>query len=356
MGDEYPSDKRYEASPDAEAAPKDDAVTSVPQSEPHSHSHPHPHPQPVSPPATEPQAQLVPRPRLWPLLVVVLASAVSFLIVSGISLFIAQLLVTGQVATTREAALQAAEMIKQSRLAFSITVILPQIALVMPAVIAALLSPDRFAPRMGLVAGRWPMWAWFAAAAATPLVGMASGVFVSLFLEESTALKQTSELLRTMGSDGFLIPLALLIGGMPAICEELLFRGYLQNRLTRRLPPITGIVIASAVFAIFHMDPVHIVAVFPIGLWMGWLSFRSGSLYPAMIAHLVNNVLAVTVVVLNPQESAGAFALPAMFASLFMLGAGVLGLAGVAAAAYFFPPPVPARLLRAEAVSDAGLA
>ncbi len=298
----------------------------------------------------------VQQPRVWPILVVLLASAVSFLVGSGFSLLLAEVLVTGTIPTDREAAVQALELVKNSRLGFSITVVGPQIALVLPAILAALLSPKPFRQRLGLVRGHWPLWSWFAAAAATPLVGMVVGLIVGMFLKESESLKEMSDLFRSIGTGGFLFPLAMMIGGMPAICEELLFRGYVQSRLTKRLPPIVAIGIASAVFAVFHLDPVHVVAVFPIGVWMGWLSFRSGSIFPAMLAHLINNVLAVLTVVLNPAEHVDTLALPAAFAMLFILAAGLLGLAGVVTAVCFFPPPSPDNDLPAGTVTDAGLA
>lgn len=307
-------------------------------------------------PPPSPVSWSVDRPRVWPILVVMLASAVSFLVGSGFSLLLAEVVVTGSLPTSRESAIEALELIKDSRLGFSITVIGPQIALVLPAIVAAVLSPKPFRRRLGLVRGHWPLWGWFAAVAATPLVGMVVGVLVGMFLTESESLKEMSDLFRRIGSGGFLFPLAMMIGGMPAICEELLFRGYVQSRLTKRFPPIAGIFMASAVFAIFHLDPVHVVAVFPIGVWMGWLSFRSGSIFPAMLAHLINNVLAVVTVVLNPAEHVDTLALPAAFAMLFILAAGVLGLAGVVTAVLFFPPPLPDNELPAGTVSDAGLA
>ncbi len=312
-------------------------------------------PSEVAPPAVNqpppPPSQLPPAPRIWPVFLVVLASIISFLMGSVIAVVLGQWIATGTVATTQEASLKAMEMIKESRLAFSITVIVPQIALVIPALLAALLSPRGFRQRMKLVRGHWPLWGWFAAAAATPLVGLVASVLVGLFLTQSESLKEMTEMFRKLGQSGFLLPLALMIGGMPAICEELLFRGYVQSRLTRRWGAGLGIVVASAVFAVFHLDPIHVLAVFPIGLWMGWLSFRSGSIIPAMAAHLINNVLSVVSIVLDPSETPDALAAPAALAMVVILGAGLLGIAGVAAAAVFFPAP-PAKETVAPSSQD----
>ncbi|QDS92327.1 CAAX amino terminal protease self- immunity [Roseimaritima multifibrata] len=277
-------------------------------------------------------------PRIWPVILVVLASILTFIMGTGIAILAGQWIATGSVATTQAEAIKAMGAIKDSRWAFTLTVVLPQIALVVPAVVASLLSPRGFRQRLRLVRGNWPWWGWLAAALATPLVGLVASIGAGMFLEESEALKEMTKMFRELGRSGFLIPLALMIGGMPAICEEFLFRGYIQTRLNRRWGPTIGILVASTIFAIFHLDPVHAIGVFPIGLWMGWLAYRSGSIIPAMIAHMINNVLAVVGVVVDPSESPEAFAVPIAIVAILILGGGFIGMIGVTAATFFFPP------------------
>ena len=227
----------------------------------------------------------------------------------------------------------------QSRLGLLVVVVLPQAALAVPPVVAALLSSQPARRRLGLVRGRWPWPAWIAAAVAAPLVGMISGVIVSLFLEQSAQLEEMSKIFRGHGRSGFLIPLALMIGATPAVCEELLFRGYLQNRLTASLGPLFGVVLASLVFAVFHLDFVHVVAVFPLGLFLGWVTWHSGSLIPAMMAHFVNNTVSVVAVVLAPGGEPDMLALPGILFSLAVLGLGLLGLATVTVTALAYGRP-----------------
>ena len=206
-----------------------------------------------------------------------------------------------------------------------------------------LCHPSKLAERLGLVRGHWPVWTWFAAAAATPLVGLVSSVVVGQFLSESASLKMMSEVFREHGQSGFLIPLAMMIGATPAICEELLFRGYVQTRLTRSAGPILGIVIASMLFAAFHMDIVHVIAVLPLGLFLGWVSYRSGSLFPAIIGHFVNNVVSVFAVVYAPEGQTDVLALPAIVVSISIIGLGMMGMAVVITASVLYgrPDPVP---------------
>ncbi len=231
------------------------------------------------------------------------------------------------------------EVVSQSRIGLFIVVVIPQIALLIPSLVAATLSPVPTRQRLSLVRGHWPLWAWVAAAAATPLVGMIAGLVVGLFMEESHTLKQMSSIFRDHGQNGFLIPLALMIGGTPAICEELLFRGYVQTRLTRSLGPVVGIGIASFLFAIFHLDLVHVVAVFPLGLFLGWITWQSGSIFPAMMAHFVNNVISVILVVLAPEADVDVLALPAITFTLAILGMGIMGMAAVSVASVVYGSP-----------------
>jgi hypothetical protein len=69
---------------------------------------------------------------------------------------------------------------------------------------------------------------------------------------------------------------------------------------------VFAILITSVVFAAFHMDLVHSTAVVAIGIYLGWLSWASGSIFPAMIAHFVNNFLSVAAVVFLPESAIGA--------------------------------------------------
>lgn len=278
-------------------------------------------------------------------LLVVAVSGVVFLVTSGIVLFAAVLVSAGfDPSVLRDPARvrDALEQVTASRIGFLVMVVVPQLTLIAPAVGAAALSRAPILSRLGLVGGHWPWWAWGAAAISAPLVGMISGVVVDLFMDQSPQLEQMSEIFREHGRTGFLIPLALLIGLTPAVCEELLFRGFLQTGLTRSLGPVGGIGVASVLFAVFHFDPVHVISVFPIGLYLGWVSWRSGSLFPAMLAHFVNNFVSVLAVVFAPEGETDVLALPSAIFSLGILTAGALGLAAVAAASVWYGRPDPA--------------
>ena len=80
---------------------------------------------------------------------------------------------------------------------------------------------------------------------------------------------------------------------LPAIFEELAFRGVLQPLLIRATGhAFWGIVLASIIFSAIHFQFYGFLPRVLLGALFGWLAYRSGSLLPGMLAHFVNNALA----------------------------------------------------------------
>ena len=63
--------------------------------------------------------------------------------------------------------------------------------------------------------------------------------------------------------------------------------------------------LTTVLFALYHMDPIHVVSLLPTAVFLGWLRWASGSLWPPILAHFVNNAVAVGVVQIMPGESLG---------------------------------------------------
>ncbi len=76
---------------------------------------------------------------------------------------------------------------------------------------------------------------------------------------------------------------------LPGVAEELLFRGVFQGSLRRG---VFAIVVAGSAFALFHVDPVHVAGVLPLGLFLSWVAYRTSTLV-TIFAHVANNSLAV---------------------------------------------------------------
>ncbi|MGB7347125.1 MAG: type II CAAX endopeptidase family protein, partial [Pirellulaceae bacterium] len=277
-----------------------------------------------------------PRPRWWTSIAVAGIALTLCIAISTVMIFVAMIVVTGERNPRQLANPKMLATIMESRLGFCMVVIPPQLMLLVPSVIAAMLSPVALRKRLSLVKGHWPVWTWVAVAAAAPLVGLISSVILGQFMTESDSLKMMSDVFRDHCNTGFLLPLALIIGMTPAVCEEILFRGYVQTRLTRSFSPAVGVTIASMMFAAFHMDFVHCVAVLPLGFFLGFVVARSGSLFPAMFAHFVNNAIAVVGVAFAPEGNTDVLALPAVMISLSIMAAGMIGCGAVVFASIYY--------------------
>ena len=75
------------------------------------------------------------------------------------------------------------------------------------------------------------------------------------------------------------------------LMEELFFRGVFWKLLERFSNETYAFFLTSILFAFAHVDPEHIVGVFPIGLYIGWLRLRSNSIFPSILSHITNNTI-----------------------------------------------------------------
>ena len=85
-----------------------------------------------------------------------------------------------------------------------------------------------------------------------------------------------------------------VLGLLAPIAEELVFRGLLYGWLAGRWSNLVAFVLSSLAFAAAHTEPLHILMVLPLGFWFGWLRWRTGSLVPTIVAHIINNTIAVS--------------------------------------------------------------
>lgn len=104
-----------------------------------------------------------------------------------------------------------------------------------------------------------------------------------------TGSPATSEMLPSGGPELLVQFLALCV--MPAIAEELLFRGAFQG-LMRPCGSAAAIFAPALLFGVLHLDLAQGLTAFACGVFLGWLAERSGSILPGMLLHLVNNTLA----------------------------------------------------------------
>ena len=78
---------------------------------------------------------------------------------------------------------------------------------------------------------------------------------------------------------------------MAPLCEEILFRGILQDALTAKYGPLRGILTAAAVFGAIHLIPQQVVNAFFVGIVLGYIYYRTRSLVPVILIHALNNAV-----------------------------------------------------------------
>ena len=87
----------------------------------------------------------------------------------------------------------------------------------------------------------------------------------------------------------------VLVCLLPGITEEIAFRGLIQHWLHTVLRPWRAIMLASALFTALHLSVVSAPYIFLLGMLLGWVKWKSRSLYPSILMHIVHNWIAVTV-------------------------------------------------------------
>ena len=125
------------------------------------------------------------------------------------------------------------------------------------------------------------------------------------------------DLTRTEGA----IDVALLIVGgvvLAAVCEEILFRGLILQLLARRGRWLGAIAVTAMLFSAFHLNPVAFVPIAIVGAYLGMLVWRSGSIFPAIVAHASNNLVAFAALpaVSEPTEATVSATLVAVVSGL----------------------------------------
>lgn len=91
------------------------------------------------------------------------------------------------------------------------------------------------------------------------------------------------------GPELFLQFIALCV--LPAVTEELFFRGALQG-LLRPCGSAAAIFGPALLFSLLHLDAIQGLTALVCGVFLGWLAERSGSILPGILLHFVNNCLA----------------------------------------------------------------
>jgi membrane protease YdiL (CAAX protease family) len=143
------------------------------------------------------------------------------------------------------------------------------------------------------------------------IIIIAGGIFINLIVfltkmiplpESLASLRHTQEatekLIQAFFSKNSWTHFAILLivlAALPAIAEELFFRGVIQTLLQRTALGATGaIIISSLSFSLMHLEFDNFFAIWFMGIVLGYLYFITQNLWISIIAHFINNALMIS--------------------------------------------------------------
>jgi membrane protease YdiL (CAAX protease family) len=105
---------------------------------------------------------------------------------------------------------------------------------------------------------------------------------------------QVEAIMQLRGIGDYLLGIVIM-AFLPALCEETLFRGGLQNFLARSTRnPWLSIIIVSILFSAVHFSFYGFLPRMFLGIILGLIYYYTGSLWLSILAHFTNNAIAVS--------------------------------------------------------------
>lgn len=129
------------------------------------------------------------------------------------------------------------------------------------------------------------------------IIGFMLILTIGIISESITSLIPMPDFIAEIFKNAISLNLAgYLTAGIAApICEECLFRGIILSALLRRYSPRKAIIWSSIIFGIAHLNPWQFIAAFLIGCAIGWLFWRTKSIWPGIFMHWLNNSIAFAI-------------------------------------------------------------
>jgi membrane protease YdiL (CAAX protease family) len=131
---------------------------------------------------------------------------------------------------------------------------------------------------------------------------------LALVIEPLTSWLPMPEFIKNMFEGSFQRDLPTLFMAVAAapLCEEWLCRGVIAKGLLRHTTPGKAIFWSAFLFAFIHMNPWQAVPAFIIGLLLGYVYWKTQSLWPCVFIHFVNNGASFLLLYLFPEMDANA--------------------------------------------------
>lgn len=132
------------------------------------------------------------------------------------------------------------------------------------------------------------------------LLGQAISSALPIGPETQTVLEGVSSLISAQPLWAVLLVLAVL----PALCEEITYRGFIFGGLLRNGGAMRAVIVSSLFFGLAHSFLQQSIAATIMGLLLGIVAWRTGSILCTMLVHVVNNALSVSLSWLAHRQAA----------------------------------------------------
>lgn len=103
------------------------------------------------------------------------------------------------------------------------------------------------------------------------------------FIEQLAMIRSPLEFIIVVG----------LVAVTPAICEELLFRGYIQKNFSRTISPALTVLLTGVIFGFYHLNMTETLPLCMLGIYISYLRQTSQALGVSMAVHFANNFFSV---------------------------------------------------------------
>jgi hypothetical protein len=103
--------------------------------------------------------------------------------------------------------------------------------------------------------------------------------------------KETVKIVSAYSNYEFAI-VVIVVSVTPAVCEEFLFRGFVLKNLEKISKPSIAIFLSGFMFGLYHFQPLNMVPLVMLGVFLGFVVYCSNSIYTGIVCHFLNNFFA----------------------------------------------------------------
>ncbi|MCG8406863.1 MAG: ABC transporter permease subunit [Phycisphaerales bacterium] len=131
------------------------------------------------------------------------------------------------------------------------------------------------------------------AASVAPVSNLLQRIQFHFFPLSDGALKLMEQQQEMLFGDPSLWLSLVVLALLPGICEEVLFRGFLLGGVRQRSSTFQAVLVVGLIFGLYHVDAAKVPVVSLMGMLLTFVCLRTGSIYPAVLIHIVNNGLGI---------------------------------------------------------------